>query len=79
MYMRVQYNFAKKQTWRDYVDLSNYTGMEVEHGLNTADRYVMSGAATLGHFNPHSPSTNFGEFTKEHTADNKVLREAAMK
>ena len=34
--MRVQYNFAKKTTWRDQIDISKYTGMEVEHGLNTA-------------------------------------------
>ena len=54
MYMRVQYNFARKQTWRDYVDLSNYTGMEVEHGHNTADMYEQSGNALLGKFNPNS-------------------------
>ena len=54
MYMRVQYNFAKKSTWRDVVDLSNYTGMEVEHGHNTADLYHQSQAANTGHFNPHS-------------------------
>ena len=40
IYMRVQYNFAKNETWRDYVDISNYTGMEVEHGHNTADLYA---------------------------------------
>jgi len=39
MFMRVQYNFAKNKTFRDYVDISKYTGMEVEHGLNTANLY----------------------------------------
>ena len=63
--MRVQYNFAKKQTWRDYVDVSNYTGMEMEHSHNTGDKYAMSGAATLGHFNPHGSSSNFTDFTKQ--------------
>ena len=39
MYMRVEYNFSKNKTWRDYVDLSRYSGMEIEHGLNTNDMY----------------------------------------
>merc|ERR1712046_95330 len=54
MFMRVQYNFAKKETWRDVVDLSNYTGMEVEHGLNTGGIHGMSEASNLGHFDPNS-------------------------
>ena len=54
MYMRVEYNFAKKQTWRDYVDISKYTGMEVEHGSNTANLYPMGRNSNLGHFDPTS-------------------------
>ena len=54
MFMRVQYNFEKNRTWRDYVDLSKYTGMEVEHGLNTANMHGMSSASNLGHFDPNS-------------------------
>ena len=63
IYMRVQYNYAKKQTWRDYIDLSNYTGMEMEHGHNTGDLYSQSSGATLGHFNPHGSGSNFKGFT----------------
>ena len=54
MYMRVEYNFAKKTTWRDHIDVSRYTGMEVEHGLNTGDKYAMGSAANLGHYDPTS-------------------------
>ena len=54
MFMRVQYNFAKKEDWREVVDISNYTGMEVEHGLNTDNRHTMSTASNLGHFDPNS-------------------------
>jgi|TARA_B110000285_G_scaffold228323_1_gene291129 hypothetical protein len=54
MYMRVEYNFAKKTTWRDHIDISRYTGMEVEHGLNTGDKYAMGSAANLGHYDPTS-------------------------
>tara|TARA_B110001450_G_C17204646_1_gene312891 strand:- start:77 stop:313 length:237 start_codon:yes stop_codon:yes gene_type:complete len=52
--MRVEYNFAKKTTWRDHIDISRYTGMEVEHGLNTANKYAMGSAANLGHYDPTS-------------------------
>ena len=52
--MRVQYNFAKKEDWRNLIDISNYTGMEVEHGLNTGNRHSMSPASNLGHFDPNS-------------------------
>ena len=54
MFMRVEYNFAKKTTWRDHIEISKYTGMEVEHGLNTADSYAMGSAANLGHYDPDS-------------------------
>ena len=66
MYMRVQYNFAKKTTWRDEIDVSRYTGMEVEHGLNTGDLYNMGAAANLGHHNPTSTksSTHSGFMSK---------------
>ena len=35
--MRVQYNFEKKKDFNDFVDVSRYTGMEVEHGQNTGN------------------------------------------
>ncbi len=54
--MRVQYNFAKNKTFRDFVDISKYTGMEVEHGLNTGNLYPMSNASNLGHFDPNAMS-----------------------
>ena len=53
MYMRVQYNFARNKTYRDYIDLSSYTGMEVEHGGNTADIIPMGPGANIGKFNPN--------------------------
>ena len=52
MYMRVQYNFTKKKTYKDYVDVSRYTGMEVEHGGNTANLVSSNLASNLGHFDP---------------------------
>ena len=58
MYMRVQYNFAKSTTWRDQIDISKYTGMEVEHGLNTAGIYEQGRASNLGHFDPNAASQN---------------------
>ena len=58
MYMRVQYNFAKKETWRDHVDISNYTGMEVEHSGNTGNLHPMTKAGNLGHFDPNSSEQN---------------------
>ncbi len=54
MYMRVQYNFAKNKTYRDYIDLSGYTGMEVEHGGNTANIVPMGPGANIGKFDPNS-------------------------
>ena len=36
MQMRVAFNFEKQRKVREYVDLSKYTGMEVEHANNTA-------------------------------------------
>ena len=54
MYMRVQYNFEKSKDWRDYVDVSKYTGMEVEHGLNTANIHGMGSNSNIGHFDPNS-------------------------
>ena len=79
MYMRVQYNFAKKQTWRDYVDLSNYAGMEVEHSHNTADLYEMSQSATPGKFSPHNTNaTNFKAFTNKLDKNNATLKNVAF-
>ena len=53
MYMRVQYNFARNKTYRYYIDLSSYTGIEVEHGGNTADIIPMGPGANIGKFNPN--------------------------
>jgi hypothetical protein len=52
--MRFQYNYSKKDDLRNVVDISNYTGMEVEHGLNTYNRHSMSSASKLGHFDLNS-------------------------
>ena len=58
MFKLVQYNFALKEDWHDIIDISNYTGMEVEHGLNTAGGHSMSHASNLGHFDPNSHQQN---------------------
>ena len=58
MYMRVQYNFAKNTTWRDHIDVSKYTGMEVEHGLNTAGLVPMGNASNAGHYDPTAHGQN---------------------
>ena len=50
--MRVNFNFARSTTIRDHVDLSKYTGMEVEHGKNTNNMYNSTNAGNLGHFDP---------------------------
>tara|TARA_B110000503_G_C6817275_1_gene277453 strand:- start:50 stop:214 length:165 start_codon:yes stop_codon:yes gene_type:complete len=52
--MRVQYNFAKNKTYKDYIDLSSYTGMEVEHGGNTDNIIPMGAGANIGKFDPNS-------------------------
>ena len=54
MFMRVQYNFEQKRGVRDYTDLSKYTGMEVEHGNNTANMFTHNSASNLGHFDPNA-------------------------
>ena len=54
MYMRVAYNFEKNRPLKDYLDISKYTGMEIEHGNNTGNLHPMNGAANLGHFDPTS-------------------------
>ena len=75
MYMRVQYNFSQKQDWRNYIDISKYTGMEVEHGSNTADKYTMSHRANLGHFDPHADAqTNYRDFRALEDRKNMDLR-----
>ena len=56
MYMRVQYNFAKSTTWRDHIDVSKYTGMEVEHGLNTGNLYPLGNGSNIGHYDPNGSS-----------------------
>ena len=73
MYMRVQYNFARKQTWRDYIDLSEYAGMEVEHSHNTANSYFQSQQAELGHFNPQQLNQNWKGFVNKAKKDNEDL------
>ena len=52
--MRVQYNFERAKGYRDYIDISEYTGMEIEHGTNTANLHPMTRASNLGHFDPNS-------------------------
>ena len=54
MFMRVKYNYGINESIRDHIDLSKYTGMEVEHGHNTADLYLQSNAGNLGHFDPRA-------------------------
>ena len=72
MYMRVQYNFAMKTTWRDYIDVSKYTGMEVEHGLNTANLHPLSSASNIGHFDPTSSAQNNAKALRENIEKNLV-------
>ena len=79
MYMRVQYNFAKKTTWRDQIDISKYTGMEVEHGLNTADMYQMGSAANLGHHNPNSDrASTYNKFVAKADKEYAKVKAAAF-
>ena len=47
-------SFGKKQTWRDYVEVSKYTSMEVEQSSNTANTYAMGNSSNLGHFDPNA-------------------------
>ena len=77
--MRVQYNFAKKETWRDVIDVSNYTGMEVEHGLNTGNLHMMSEASNLGHFDPNSnQQSDFTRFMAKAKSQSGNLRDQAL-
>ena len=77
--MRVQYNFAKNETWRDYIDVSNYTGMEMEHGGNTGDLYPMSKRSNLGHFDPNAVTQNtYKKLTKKINKELGGLKEAAI-
>ena len=79
MYMRVQYNMAKKTTWRDQIDISKYTGMEVEHGLNTGDMYQMGSAANLGHMNPSSEkASTYNKFVAKVDKDYAKVKAAAF-
>ena len=56
--MRVMYNFERERGVRDFVDLSSFTGMEVEHAHNTAGMAPMDNRANLGHFDPNSTQQN---------------------
>ena len=58
MYMRVQYNFERSKQLHDYIDLSTYAGVELEHGHNTANKLDMSNHSNLGHFDPNSLTQN---------------------
>ena len=79
MYMRVQHNYALKKTWRDYVDVSAYTGMEAEHGSNTANLYQMGAGRNLGHFNPNSNiASNFPSFTEKVGREFSGLKNVAL-
>ena len=68
MFMRVQYNFAKNETYRDHVDVSNFTGMEIEHGGNTGDMFQLSKHGNLGHFDPNANSQNSFVRVQRHMA-----------
>ena len=48
MYMRVQYHMERSKTLHDYIDLSEYAGVELEHGHNTAGKLDMSNHSNLG-------------------------------
>ena len=58
MYMRVQYHMERSKTLHDYIDLSEYAGVELEHGHNTAGKLDMSNHSNLGHFDPNSNTQN---------------------
>ena len=70
--MRVQYNFAKNKSWRDFVDVSKFTGMEVEHGLNTAGLHPENAQSNLGHFDPNGDQQN--NFSAFSTVSNKKFQ-----
>ena len=38
MYLRASYHFEKNKDYKSFVDVSKYTGMEIEHGHDTASR-----------------------------------------
>ena len=79
MYMRVQYNFAKDTTWRDHIDISKYTGMEVEHGLNTANLAPENAYSNLGHFDPSGDQQNsYKAFMAESNRRYRKLKAAAF-
>ena len=79
MYMRVQFNFAKSSKVRDHVDVSRYTGMEIEHGINTNNMWQMSNASNLGHFDPHAKQqSNSGEFRQNIEKELSGLRKVAL-
>ena len=78
MQMRVAYNFELKRSYRDYIDVSKYTGMEVEHGHNTAYQWEENSAGNLGHFDPHARSQNKYQSLKDEVNKNlRNLREFA--
>ena len=74
MFMRVQKNFEMKKSIHDYVDISKYTGMEIEHGQNTAYIHPMNQASNLGHFNPNEPHQNELKTTYEKIKKDRFLR-----
>ena len=79
MFMRVQYNFAKKETWREHVDVSNYTGMEIEHGSNTGNLISMNKNSNLGHFDPNNNQQgNFRAFMKNVNTQYGDLKKNAL-
>ena len=49
MYMQVYTRMAAKRNYRNYVDLSKYTGMEVEHQHDTESAY----SKTQGYLHLH--------------------------
>lgn len=51
LYMTTSHAFALKRNTRSQVDISKYTGMEVEHGSDTGNNYQKM--LTTSHANAH--------------------------
>ncbi|MFS8160450.1 MAG: Tim10/DDP family zinc finger protein [Candidatus Roizmanbacteria bacterium] len=51
LYLRMQVIAAKQKTYRDFVDISKFTGMEVEHAHDTTNKFPHNDEL---HVNPDS-------------------------
>ena len=79
MYMRTQFNFAMKKDYRDYIDISKYTEMEIEHGLDTENMLDKNGSTIMGHFSPNEiASHSFPDFERTVNLRNKDLKSYAF-